>query len=670
MMNSKTALLLSLSALCSLQTALAFAQAGGGAEIELDKLVITASRSETRLKDMPSDVSVIRRADVEQANALTLDDLLNRAMPVPDANAFYPMRGSKERHLNMRGLGGGPFMRTRVLLDGMPLNEPHRNFVDWNLIPLDALDRVEILEGPLSSLYGSGAIGGVINLVTKSPQKASETSAKGSYGSLNTFNSSLVQAGQVGKFSYLVSGQDYQTDSYVAEQLPASYNTPRARRSWNVYSKFGYQASDALSLGFLFLHGTDENNRGTPYNKVNSNNNMGQISCTGQGEKLSWSSRFHLRLDAFTNANDAAPSYNRVDTIQNTMVHDIGGDGNATYQLLDNAKFTLGMEGARNSTALDTQYQTSSRHQTTLGRQAYAGVFGQAEVKWLEEKLIATLGGRGDWYKNYHGSFEDTQGSVNTIYSDHEFSAFSPRLGLLYHLTDNVALRGSGGKSFRAPCFIFLYGDNRQGAATISGNPLLSSESVWMYDVGTDVKLGRGSLAKLTFYQGWSDDFFTQQNLNTAGTLKTFANASAVKLLGFTAEVDYLLTDQWSLKTGYAFQYSKVTDNPTPSDAHRFLVDVPRNKVLMGVGYDNASIVSADATARYKDIAFADTANALTTTSYWCFDLGLWRKIGKFVTARLDVQNVFNHKYQSPGGPIGLTQDPGRFFLGTIRAAF
>lgn len=665
MKNSKAVLALSLSALCALQPVFVCAQ-----EMELDKLVITASRSDTALKDIPSDVSVLQASEIAQDNPLTFDDFLNRALPVPDANLFYPTRGSKERHVNLRGLGGGPFMRTRVLLDGMPLNEPHRNFVDWNLIPMDVLDRAEILEGPSSSLYGSGAVGGVISLVTKTPQKKSETTLKESYRSLGTNIWGASQAGRLGRFSYLASVQDFQTEGYVADQVPASYHSPRSRQSLGTYTKLGYQAGDSVSLGFSFLHGNDEANRGTRLNYVYSNNNLGQVSAEGKHEKLSWASRFRMRLDRFRNVNDKAPTFSYVDTVQDTLTREVGGDGQASYQLLDSAKVTLGLEGARNSTQVDTQYQSAIRQQVTHGAQAYFGAFMQGEFKWLEEKMVANLGGRGDWYRNSEGFFKDTQGSVDTAYEDHSFSAFSPKLGLLYHLTESVALRSTVGKSFRAPPYLFLYGQNFQGGSTVSGNPALSSESLWMYDAGTDIRWSRGGLAKLTFYQGWAKDFVTLRNLNATGTQKTYANASAVRMLGVTAEVNAPIADHWKARTGYAFQYSKVTDNPDSTQIGTFLQDVPRNKFMAGLGYDHPSIASADVLAKYRDTSYADSANALTASAYWNIDVALWKKLGESMTVRLDVENVFNDKYESPGGPVGLTMAPGRLFAGSVQLAF
>ncbi|MEI8190242.1 MAG: TonB-dependent receptor, partial [candidate division NC10 bacterium] len=165
-------------------------------------------------------------------------------------------------------------------------------------------------------------------------------------------------------------------------------------------------------------------------------------------------------------------------------------------------------------------------------------------------------------------------------------------------------------------------------------------------------------------------DFFTTKRLNATGSLQQFANANAVSLLGVTAEVDYQLTDQWAARTGYAFQRSKITDDPNASIIGNAVWDVPRNKVMMGVGYDNASILSADVTAKYRDITYSDNTNTLTCPSYWNFDLAIWKKIGADLTARLDIENVFNNKYVSPGGPVGLTQSPGRFFMGTLRVAF
>ena len=132
----------------------------------LETVTVTAARTEERLGNIPASIKVLDRADIRQSPGVVADDVLRQ---VPTFSLFR--RSSSltaqptTQGVSLRGIGPSGVSRTLVLLDGIPFNDPFGGWVYWTRVPLDNVDRIEIVEGPSSNLYGNYAMGGVINLL-------------------------------------------------------------------------------------------------------------------------------------------------------------------------------------------------------------------------------------------------------------------------------------------------------------------------------------------------------------------------------------------------------------------------------------------------------------------------------------------------------------------------
>ena len=152
--------------------------------VTLPAVVVTATRSERSLADQPDSVTVIPREQIEQTPAKALDDVLRT---VPSVN--LPAAASYQIHptadsVSMRGLGG---IRALVLLDGVPINDPFFGYVQWNRVPMETIERVEIVRGGGSPLWGNYAMGGVINIITRVPEDGHAFEGEAGYGSYDTY---------------------------------------------------------------------------------------------------------------------------------------------------------------------------------------------------------------------------------------------------------------------------------------------------------------------------------------------------------------------------------------------------------------------------------------------------------------------------------------------------
>ena len=151
----------------------------------LPPVVVTATRTERSLADQPDSVTVVTRQQIQKTPAQSLDDVL-RTIPSVD----LPLTASYQAHptansVSMRGLGG---IRALVLLDGVPINDPFFGYIQWNRVPMENVERVEVVRGGGSPLWGNYAMGGVINIITRVPD-GKEVGLEAGGGNYGTYRS-------------------------------------------------------------------------------------------------------------------------------------------------------------------------------------------------------------------------------------------------------------------------------------------------------------------------------------------------------------------------------------------------------------------------------------------------------------------------------------------------
>ena len=164
--------------------ALAADQAANNATVIMDEVVVSATRTEKKVDDAPSSVTVITREEMRKQNVTTIDDALRHEA------GLYAKRNKgiadSIASVSMRGQGGDE--RNLFLLNGIPVNDGYSNNVPWNHLNIDDVERIEIIRGPGSALYGGHAMGGVVNIITKEPEKEFEGMARYGVGFLENEN--------------------------------------------------------------------------------------------------------------------------------------------------------------------------------------------------------------------------------------------------------------------------------------------------------------------------------------------------------------------------------------------------------------------------------------------------------------------------------------------------
>lgn len=173
-------------------------------------VVVTADRTETEETKTGAMVTVITAEEIADSGAADLPALLE-ALP---GVQFRSTAGPAQAQISMGGFGEGSFGRVVVMVDGKRLNNPDMSSINWQSIPVDSIERIEVLHGGGSVLYGSGAIGGVVNIITKKAVNPFSVTASSSWGSFNTFKEALSLGLSGGAGELRIGGDWYSTDGH------------------------------------------------------------------------------------------------------------------------------------------------------------------------------------------------------------------------------------------------------------------------------------------------------------------------------------------------------------------------------------------------------------------------------------------------------------------------
>ena len=179
--------------------------------LELEEVVVTATRQDERIRRIPKNVTVITAEDIEQAPSNNVVDLISRESGI---NLRSFSGNDKGAVLDIRGMGDTSTSNVIVMVDGVRLNPPDLAGPDLSSVPLYSIERIEIVRGAGSVAYGSGAVGGVINIITKKAKKRSEAKLYGSYGSYETVDGRASYSGKTENLGFNINGAYYDSDGY------------------------------------------------------------------------------------------------------------------------------------------------------------------------------------------------------------------------------------------------------------------------------------------------------------------------------------------------------------------------------------------------------------------------------------------------------------------------
>lgn len=625
-----------------------------------DEVTVTATRTEQRLGETAASVVVLSSAELAATAAPTVDDALRQ---VPGFSLF---RRAGSRFANptaqgatLRGLGGSGTSRALVLADGVPLNDPFGGWIYWARIPRAALERVEVLRGAGSDLYGSGALAGVIQLLRRDvgrPGLVAEVSA----GELGTLDGSAFGAWTRGSWGASLAAEGFDTDGYVlvdpAERGPVDVpaSSRHSTAELTVERRLLHQGQDK---GRLFVRGSwldEERGNGTP---LQTNDTVLRETSAG-GDWSLGAGALSMRLSGgdqdfhqtFT-AVSADRESERLTRTQSVPSEFAGLSLQASRPLSDRHALVGGLEARQVRGTSDEIVITAGGSQPVSagGRQRTSGLFLEDMIR-ATPRLSLTLGGRLDLWTN------DEQGG-----DERDESAFSPRVSLLFQATDRWVWTASAYRAFRAPTLNELYRAFRVGDALTLANPDLDAERLTGGETGALWTGRNGRLtARGTLFWMEVEQTIANVTLSSQPGLITRQrrNLGRTRSRGLETEAT-VRAGRWAFSGGYLFTNAEVESAPAePALEGLRLPQVPRHQLSFQLRFDDPRLASVGLQARWADEQFDDDLNQLRLGSFATVDALVSRPLGRGLSVFAAAENLLDERFDIGRTPVRTLGPP------------
>ena len=641
-------------------------------EDTLDEMIITATKTEKSIRDVSSAVTVIDKTRIESSTGSTVDQVL-RGVPGLYASRMDPSSPNRIAQTYTRGLPGNG--RTLVLIDDVPMNVGYDSQVDWSQLGTIDVERVEIVRGAGSALYGNHAMGGVINIITKSITPGLHGRVDSEYGSMET----IREAGLVSYGGERTKGQlstSYlESDGYNMWRsdttVPLSGRANTGTRKTNVGSKLTHEIDSNNILDFNFSYLSDVTTglyTIANYMPQDREQYLGSARYKHLGESSDTTVLAYSRIGRMD--ADSADSLAR-SILYNGFFDDMetGIRAQTSHYIGNHQKVTFGGQYSDTRLTMTNLYPaTLGREQVVDGNVRLSGVFLQDEFGFGD--LNINIAGRWDLWQT-EGSFTDTDRTVSGQgnWSERSKDSFSPKGGFSYKLTDQLVARGSIGESFNTPDISQMYANSQRSGIYSFGNPFLTPETAVSSDLGLDYYFGNVGYLKATLYHTSAEDFIASTNVVTScvrSCNSTKSNFEGVRAQGAELEAMWKATDFMTLYASYTKNESIITRfSKKPELVGKSLTNVPADMGSLRTDFSLPYGLKAFGQFNYIGDRYSNDANTALYSAYTTYDLGLSKSIYKDVTAKMTFMNITNNKYEGIG-----YMSPGATITGGISAKF
>ncbi|OIP01451.1 MAG: hypothetical protein AUJ97_07035 [Bacteroidetes bacterium CG2_30_32_10] len=669
--------------------------------VMMNEVVISSTKTENLVKDVPQRVQLITAKQIETIPANTVDDLLAYSPMVNISRPFGVL--SSKSTVTMRGLSGKEQSRTLVLVDGIPVNKSDGGTVNWNLYDVDNVERIEVIKGPGSSLYGGNAMGGVINIISKKPIEKFAGSASIEGGTYNTFGGHLNMNGKQtltnkNSFYWRLSGQYLQSDGYITQDSinRTPYTVKSTSQIYGTVLKTGYDfGKNNIELNasyFVDNMGTGEKVYQEDGNFTEHDTYQLMAKYKGERNKTKWNISGYYLLENYIKVNEYLKDnlYTLYDVASART--DLGFLSTVTRNFGKYNTITSGIDIKYGSVDASDIYYTSTDQVDNAGKMNTYALFVQDEIN-LTTKFKIVGGLRYDYAKFYDGLFniENPSSAMSnmSIYNQPQmenktWSALSPKIATQYKISNDFRTYVSYSKGFRPSVLDDLCRSGRVKGGFKVANPALEPEYIDNYELGSDITLFKKLFVALTGYYSLGKDFMyyvsTGEKIDLGGEKDVFVreNISKVEIYGVEAEANYEITPKLTIFGNYAYTHSQIKDhivkNPSIDSnlTKKYLTDVPTNMAVAGFSWKNR-IVNMSVFCRYTGEMWINDLNsyddkyfmAYKYPSYYTVDAKLSKEIGKLMLG-ISIQNITDQKYWDSKKAVC----PGRFVMGKIGYKF
>lgn len=516
-----------------------------GRNYQIDEVVVTGTRNETDVRHLPMTISVVGRKQIEKRYEQSLLPLLTEQVPglftTSRGIMGYGVSGGAAGGMSLRGIGGSPTAGLLVLIDGHPQYMGLMGHPIADAYQSMLAEKVEVLRGPASVLYGSNAMGGVINIVTrKQQQDGVRTNAQVGYGSYNTLQTELSNSIRKGRFSSVVTGSYNRTDGHRPDMEFEQYGG---------YAKLGY----------------DFNTFWKVWGDVNvtyfNASNPGSV----QAPLIDNDSRITRGMTSFALENHYEKTSGALSFFYNWGRHKIN-DGYAPGGTPRTAHFNskdqmLGVSWYQSATLFTGNRITAGFDYQHFGGESWNKVVATGEHRPGVDKQHDEFAGYVDFRQDINGWLSLDAG-IRIDHHSHVGTEWIPQGGLAFHLPKNAELKAMVSKGYRNPTIREMY--------MFNPNPDLKPEKLMSYELSYSQRLLEGALS-----YGVNLYYINGDNVIMANReLRLNLNSGEIENWGAEANIGYRINSHWNVNANYSWLHM---ENP--------VLAAPEHKLYAGADY-------------------------------------------------------------------------------------
>lgn len=651
--------------------------------ITLDTVVITADRTKEKLREISQNVTIITSEEIEHSPAVSVVELLKKegiqttwSGSVNYGNEGVVMRGGKSSTHGLDLAGD-----VLVLVDGRRVGSDN-----FSLIGLNNVERIEIIRGPGAVQYGSAAIGGVINIITKRGKDKPEVNLEAGFGSHDMQRYKGFASGKAGQFD-IAAWASYATGGNPKDGEGNRLNNSGMEHLMKYGFNAGWNFNDKNRLGISF-NGMDGNRMEMGPSSTSTYGNQYQdrdyylMEMLYEGgirdDSLSWLARYYFGRTSYDLNRESlrTASYGERDKYSKSVNKLQGGQAQMTFAGADRFTLVGGMDVLYYDMEQDQPYSlhtTARQANYTDSDYLNIGTFLLGKLHLLEKRnLTLSAGGRYDYFRvNIDSDFAPDTTAFRKTDEKTTVDNFIPSFGIAYSPLDFLKLRANCSHAFRMPTprqlgGIFAMG----GTTTFIGNPDLDPEESRTWDVGFDVMYKAVNFSFTYFNTKYKDMIVALPAGSVPGSPndRPYANLSRAYVEGVESALRYDLGHQfnWPVKVE---PYVSLTHLGSFRDGdHHTLPDLAENTVSWGLNFEYPEIglaSSLDFTyfdRRVNSVA-SDGSKEYTPGGATVVDFSLSQRIAEFedggdLKIKFSLLNLFD-KYYTTNGDDYM---PGRTF--------
>ncbi len=642
------------------------------------EVTATAGRTERNVLETAGHVTVLERSDIETSGAKNVAELLRREPGVLVTNSTST-RGGYEVEVRgfQNGSGGGSSLL--VLVDGRRINEPETSVTDWGLIPLDNIERVEIVRGPASALYGDNAVGGVVEITTRSGEGPPRATVTGRLGKYRTKEGSAWAGGSAGPVALSVFFDHFETGGYRDQSN---------FRSRDFQGRTDIQLGDSASLSLRGGYVTNDRPPPGPLNELELDADRQQVDPDSIGSDAIARRRFvdgtltaqpaeGVTLSAqgyYTRRNDSTVAPSAAGLFSRgfeTQALGLNGKAQFDWQGPGETKLRtiIGLDLLREDrkgadtfvSAFNPLFNSDSKRRS---RKDSVGAYLQAELEVLSW-LLLTAGYRHD-RADYEINDVDRITLVKQA-ADPTHTLHTPRFGIVARATETTSVYASWARGFRLP-------NLGETGGVFANNPNIDPQRSKGIEVGVKHRSERLRANLALYRMDVRDEILLDSEVIQFGFfgLQT-VNMDRVRHQGLEVSWSFDLFPALELHGGYTWDDTRIRrDSTTNLDGKRVPI-TPEHRGSLGVlargpwGLE-AGVDVQFVGRRYGVNDFGHRLDQLQDYRRWDVHLGWRPKLGEHVELgfTFDLLNASNRRYEETGGrpsfvAVGATAVPGFF---------